>query len=38
MGPPNDWFTRIEYVIFRMFVLGSFVIAVVKIVVKECTK
>lgn len=36
MGPPGDWFTKIEYIIFRVFVLSTFIIAVVKIVAREC--
>jgi hypothetical protein len=35
MVQPSDWFTMIEWVIFRLFVLGCLVIAVVRILAKE---
>ena len=35
MIPPNDGFTKIEWIVFRIFVLACFLIAVVKILIKE---
>jgi hypothetical protein len=36
--PAKDWFTTVEWIIFRLFVLGSFIIAIAKIVAKELAK
>jgi hypothetical protein len=38
MGISNDWFTTVEYVVFRLFVLSSFVIAAVEIMGKHLKK